>query len=76
MKEKFKQRKGVNEQMKKGLLMLLTLAMVGMIGFTACQKKEQPAPPPPPPAEQAPAAPAEQAPAAPAEQAPAGEQKK
>ncbi len=61
--------------MKKGLLMLLTLAMVGMIGFTACQKKEQPAPPP---AEQAPAAPAEQAPAAPAapaEQAPAGEHK-
>ncbi|MEK6560996.1 MAG: hypothetical protein AABZ07_04605 [Nitrospirota bacterium] len=60
--------------MKKGLLMLLTVAMVGMIGFTACQKKEQPAPPPP--VEQAPAAPAEQAPAAPAEQAPAGEQKK
>ena len=74
MKEKFKQRKGVNEQMKKGLLMLLTLAMVGMIGFTACQKKEQPAPPPP--VEQAPAAPAEQAPAAPAEQAPAEEHKK
>lgn len=59
--------------MKKGLFMLLTLAMVGMIGFTACQKKEQPAPPPP--VEQAPAAPAEQAPAAPAEQAPAEEKK-
>ncbi len=57
--------------MKKGLIMLLTVAIAGMIGFTACQKKEQPAPPPP--AEQAPAA--EQPPAegqAPAEQAPAG----
>lgn len=63
--------------MKKGLIMLLAVAMVGMIGFSACQKKEQPAPPPP--AEQAPAAaPAEQAPAAPAageEQKPAGEHK-
>ncbi len=54
--------------MKKGLIVLLTLAMAGMIGFTACQKKEQPAPPPPP-AEQAPAqAPADQA----APEAPAG----
>ena len=51
--------------MKKSLIMLLTVAMVGMIGFSACQKKEQPAPPP---VEQAPAA--EQAPAT--EQAPAG----
>ncbi|MCC6544276.1 MAG: hypothetical protein IT392_07205 [Nitrospirae bacterium] len=64
--------------MKKGLIVILALAMVGMISFSACQKKEQPAPPPP--AEQAPAAsqaPAEQAPAgqAPAEQAPAGEHK-
>ena len=46
--------------MKKSLIMLLTVAMVGMIGFSACQKKEQPAPPP---VEQAPAgseAPAEE----------------
>ena len=45
-----------------------------MIGFTACQKKEQPAPPPP--VEQAPApAPAEQAPAGGEEQKPAEEHK-
>ena len=63
--------------MKKGLIMLLAVAMIGMIGFTACQKKEQPAPPPP--VEQAPApaeqAPAEQAPAGGGEQKPAEEHK-
>ena len=62
--------------MKKGLIMLLAVAMVGMIGFSACQKKEQPAPPPP--VEQAPApeqAPAEQAPAGGEEQKPAEEHK-
>lgn len=63
--------------MKKGLITLLALAMAGTLGFTACQKKEQPAPPPPAeapaPAEQAPA---EQAPAEGGEaQQPAGEHK-